>query len=123
MRNFREAQNYHSHSMLDYLPAVPSLNITHANASLLMTWSPPITQGNGPITYCVDVVNSTSTTPSHSICDITETRYTYKLPAKYWCDIYFISITPVNQTFRGRTHIRRYTDLGDQNRMYMHACT
>ena len=76
------------------------------NSTFFLTWAPPVTLnviGTEPnvSSYCVNVFNTTSTTTLHSECDINETRFSYPMPSRSWCDLFVISITPVNEVGNG----------------------
>ena len=88
------------------LSTVNDLTITVSNSTLFLTWEPPftldITSEDPDITgYCVDVVDSTSSTTLLSQCGINETEYSYPLPQDAVCHSYVLSITPVNVIGRG----------------------
>ncbi len=82
------------------LPAVVSLTATPIllNSIISLTWTPPFSldiPGVDPdITYCVGVVNSTSSLVIHSQCGITDTQYNYTNNTE--CDTYTFTVTPVN---------------------------
>lgn len=109
---FKTCFTYNYVLMLGLLSAVTSSNANLINSTVYITWTPP--NNDSDITYCVDVMNSTSISTLHSECGITGTEYSYPLPHKNWCDIYFFSIIPVNQVGNGTIHIQQ----GEiQNRM------
>ena len=89
------------------LSAVDAVAITTSDSgsTLSLTWEPPFTldiTGVDPdITYCVDVINSTSSVTLHSECGITETEFSYPLPEDAVCHSYVLAITPVNVVGRG----------------------
>ncbi len=85
------------------LPAVGSLTATPIllNSIIFLTLTPPfsldITNVNPDITYCMGVVNSTSSLVIHSQCGITDTQYNYTVsPRSTPCDTYTFTVTPVN---------------------------
>ena len=89
------------------LSAVDAVAITTSDSGsiLSLTWEPPFSldiDGVDPdITYCVDVINSTSSVTLHSECGITETEFSYPLPEDAVCHSYVLTITPVNVVGRG----------------------
>ena len=89
------------------LSAVDAVTITTSDPGFILslTWEPPFTldiDGVDPdITYCVDVINSTSSVTLHSECGITETEFSYPLPQDAVCHSYVLTITPVNVVGRG----------------------
>ena len=87
------------------LSAVGSLRATSQNYTFFLTWTAPFTldiAGVDPdITYCVGVVNSTSST-LHSQCGITETEYEYPIPPDSACHMYMFTVTPVNPVGNGQ---------------------
>ena len=63
--------------------------MTVQDSTISLTWTSPFTldiTGVDPdITYCVGVVNSTSSSTLHSQCEITETEYEYPIPPDSAC--------------------------------------
>jgi hypothetical protein len=84
---------------VDHLSAVTSTSTTLLDNIIYINWTPPIS--DQPITYCVDVTNTSLPSSLHSECDITRTEYNYTLPPRSWCTEYFISIVPVNEVGNG----------------------
>ena len=82
------------------LSAVDAVNIMASNTTLSLTWEPPftldITGVDTDITYCVDVVNSTSSATLHSQCGIDETEFSYPVPQDAVCHSYVLTTTPIN---------------------------
>ena len=96
--------------------AVGSLELTPGFNTTTLNWTAPftldITTVDPDITYCVDVVSSTSSATLHSECGITETEFTYPLPPRSWCDQYNFTVTPVNVVGNGtRNSIHSSQDL------------
>ena len=91
--------------MAGLLSAVGSLMVTVQDSNFSLTWTAPFTldiRGVDPdITYCVGVVNSTSSSTLHSECDITETDYEYPIPPDSACHNYTFIVTPVNPVGNG----------------------
>ncbi len=94
--------------MLGLLNAVSTLIVTPElfNSTISLAWTPPfsldITNVDHDITYCVDVVNSTSSLVIHSQCGITDTQYNYTVSNRSTpCDNYTFTITPVNEVGNG----------------------
>ena len=87
------------------LSAVGSLNITPSNFTLSLTWEPPFTLDivgvTADITYCVDVVDSTSSTTLRSQCDISETEFSLPLLDAVCYSSLLLTVTPVNVVGRG----------------------
>ena len=80
--------------------------ITIQDSIISLTWTAPftldITTNVGPdITYCVGVVNSTSSSTLHSECGITETEYEYPIPPDSACHDHMVTVTPVNPADNG----------------------
>ena len=90
---------------LGLLSTVGSLHITASNTALSLTWEPPFTLDivgvDHDITYCVDVVDSTSSTTLHSQCDITETEFSLPLLDAVCHSSLILTVTPVNIVGRG----------------------
>ena len=90
---------------LGLLSTVGSLHITVSNITLSLTWEPPFTLdivGVDPdITYCVDVVDSTSSTTLRSQCDITDAEFTHPLLDAVCYSSLILTVTPVNIVGRG----------------------
>ena len=88
------------------LSAVGSLSVTLQDSTISLNWTAPFTldiRGVDPdITYCVAVVNSTSSTP-HSQCGINVTEYEYPIPPDSTCHNYTFTfiVTPVNAVGNG----------------------
>ncbi len=89
--------------MLGLLPAVSFLTATPIplDSIISLTWTPPfsldIPSVYPDITYCVGVVNSTSSLVIHSQCGITDTQYNYTVsPISTPCDTYTFTVTPIN---------------------------
>ncbi len=82
------------------LPAVGSLTATPIplDSIISLTWTPPgIPNVDPDITYCVGVVNFTSSLVIDSQCGITDTQYNYTVsPNDTKCDTYTFTVTPVN---------------------------
>ena len=84
--------------------AVDSLTLSLQNRAVFLNWTAPFTldiPDTDPITYCVDIVNSTSSATLHSECGINVTEYTY-LPPDSGCRDHVITVTPVNVVGRGQ---------------------
>ena len=86
--------------LLGTLSAVSSLSISSQNSLVNLTWTAPFTLDidniDPDITYCVDVINYTSSMMLHSECDILTTEYSYPIPPTIWCGRLGISVTPMN---------------------------
>ena len=83
-----------------------SLDVASIETSaLFLNWTAPftldITATVPDITYCVDVVSSTSSATLHSQCGITEMEFTYPLLSRISCDGYNFTVTPVNVVGNG----------------------
>ena len=87
------------------LSAVGSLMMTVQDSTISLTWTAPFTldiTGVDPdITYCVGVVNSTSSSTLHLECGITETEYEYPIPSDSACHDHMVTVTPVNHAGNG----------------------
>ncbi len=95
------------------LSAVGSLNVGSENESTVsLRWTAPFTLDisfrEDDITYCVDVVSSTSL---HSECGINVTEFTYPLPPRSWCDEYNFTVTPVNLVGNGTRESVDYSQV------------
>ena len=89
-----------------FLSAVGSLMMTVQNSTISLTWTAPFTldiPGDPDITYCVGVVNSTSSSTLHSQCGITETGFSFSIPPDSACHNYTFTftVTPVNGVGNG----------------------
>lgn len=93
----------------DHHLAVQTLNFSDEqnSSSLNISWILPQDFEAVNIKYCVDVVNKTSALLSE--CNITETRYTYNLPARSWCEVYRITVTPVNCLGNGTNFTEQFS--------------
>ena len=81
----------------------PSVDLVGTNISL--TWTAPftldLTNVDPDITYCVDVVNSTSSSTVLSECEITVTGFNFSIPIDRVRDDYTFTVTPVNLAGNG----------------------
>ena len=81
----------------------PSVDLVGTDMSL--TWITPFTLDisnvDPDITYCVDVVNSTSSSIVLSECGITVTGFNFSIPIGRVCDNYTFTVTPVNRAGNG----------------------
>ena len=88
------------------LLAVTSLTLSLHKPNISLSWTAPfsldIPNTDPDITYCVDVINSTSSTIIHSDCGITVTEYTYPIPLDNGCHDHAITVTPVNVAGNGQ---------------------
>ena len=79
--------------------------MTVQDSTISLNWIAPFTldiAGVDPdITYCVGVVNSTSSSTLHSQCGITETEYEYPIPPDSACHDHMVTVTPVNVVGNG----------------------
>ena len=76
--------------------------VTSSNNSAVVNWTaPPTPETSVGITYCVDVVSTTSSATLHSECQIDETGFAYHLPYRSWCHILNFIVTPVNPAGNG----------------------
>ena len=83
------------------LPILEYLGLSDNNAArVYMNWTSPVYAD----TYCVDVVDSTSST-LETECDIRMTMYEYDLPRESWCYHYFFTVTPRNDFDQNGTEI------------------
>ena len=87
------------------LSAVDFLILTHEMSTISANWTAPFTldvdSTNPDITYCVNVVNSTSSETLHRRCGITETHFTYPTPDNRQCPALLFTVTPVNRVGNG----------------------
>ena len=87
-------------SLIGLLSAVGSSFVALTNTAIFLTWTAPFTleisDVEPDITYCVDVVNSTS---SSSECEITVTSFS--IPIGRVCDNYNFTVIPVNGAGNG----------------------
>ncbi len=86
------------------LSAVSSLQISTINSTISLNWVPPFTLDLfSTITYCVGVVNSTSSARLEISCGSDEIRFEYPLrqPSGRSCDDYIFTVTPVNEAGNG----------------------
>ena len=86
--------------------------MTVQDSTISLTWTAPFTldiAGVDPdITYCVGVVNSSSTL--HSQCGITETEYEYPIPPDSACHDHMVTVTPVNPAGNGTSSLLTYSE-------------
>ena len=76
-----------------------------SSTSISLTWESPFTldiSGVDPdITYCVDVINFTSSFTLHLQCDITITEFSYPIPQDALCHSFILTVSPINVVGRG----------------------
>ena len=96
----------------------PSVDLVVTNISL--TWTAPFTLDisdvDPDITYCVDVINSTSSSIILSVCGITVTGFNFSIPIGRVCDNYTFTVTPVNGAGNGTAVTLGYSQ--DFSRMF-----
>ena len=101
-----------SFHIIGLLGVVSSISLTVTNSIISVKWLPPpsldIYNVNPDITYCVDVLNSTTHTVVDSQCGITETEFVYPVPPDAICHIYTFTVTPVNGAGNGTSNIVSY---------------
>ena len=95
------------------LAAVGNLVATANDTFIYLTWTPPFTLDmtfiHPDITYCVKVVNATSSTTLHSQCGITEPEFTYPYTlSTITCDEIKFTVTPVNVVVHGQSQTASY---------------
>lgn len=81
--------------------AVSSLTVRLDQADLILSWTAPFTldiSGVSPdiSSYCLDVVNLTSSTTIYSECDISDTEFVYPEPPDNDCHVYGFTVTAIN---------------------------
>ncbi len=77
-----------------------------------LSWEAPSTLlDNQVITYCVDVVNSTSSATLHSECGITAPNFTYPIPRDSDCHAIMFTVTPVNVVGNGTNRTVSYSGI------------
>ncbi len=97
---------------IDFLITVGSLTAAFIplDSIISLTWTPHFSINVNPdITYCVDVVNSTSSLVLHSQCNITDTQYNYTVSPRSTCtcDTYTFTVTPVTVVGNGTSASER----------------
>lgn len=100
--------NYYLYQYVGLLSAVDNLNATVLDSTISLTWIPPFSldiPGVHPdITYCIDVINSTSSQLILSQCEIGVSQYNYPRPLSLEnkaCDVFIFIVTPVNVVGNG----------------------
>ena len=87
------------------LTAVGSPSVDLVDADISLTWTAPFTLDisnvDPDITYCVNVVNSTSSSIVLSECGITVTGFNFSIPLGRVCDNYTFIVIPFNLVGNG----------------------
>ena len=87
------------------LSAVGSLTVYLQDGCTFLNWIAPFSLDipiiSVDITYCVDVINSTSSVTLHSECGINRTEYNFPVPTGSGCGGVIVTVTPVNVAGRG----------------------
>lgn len=90
------------------LSAVPTLEATELNSTISFSWMVPayrningISKDGNTITYCVEILNQTSTETLLNRCGIVETEFSYSTPADGMCHALRFSVSPVNPVGEG----------------------
>ena len=95
------------------LAAVGSPSVDLLGTDIILTWTAPFTLDisnvDPDITYCVDVVNSTSLSTVLSECGITVTEFSFSIPLGRVCDNYTFTVTPVNRAGNGTAFTLGYS--------------
>ena len=101
------------------LAAVGSPSVGLVGTDISLTWTAPFTLDisnvDPDITYCVDVVNSTSSSIVLSECGITVTGFNFSIPLGRVCDNFSFTVIPVNRAGNGTAVTLGYSITG----MYM----
>ena len=86
---------------IGFLSAIGSLMMTVQDSTISLTWTAPFTldiPGDPDITYCVSMVNSTSSSTLHSPCGITETGFSFSIPPDSACHNYTFTFTVIDSS-------------------------
>ena len=98
------------------LAAVGSPSVDLVGTDIFLTWTAPFTldisNADPDITYCVDVVNSTSSSTVLSERGITVTGFNFSIPLGRVCDNYTFTVTPVNMVGNGTAVTLGYSITG-----------
>ncbi len=107
------------------LDVIGSPVLTAKGSTITLNWTAPFTldiSGVDPdITYCVDVVNFTSSATLHSECGINRTEFTYLVVStNAGCDIIQFIVNPINIVGNGTTSTISY--FGAEYRKLIAKC-
>ena len=95
------------------LSSVESLAFSSQSSAISLSWAAPftldITDIDPDITYCVDVVSSSSVVKE---CDITVTDYLFPLSSNIGCVDVTFTVTPVNVLGEGNKTSLSVNDRG-----------
>ena len=97
------------------LAAVGNLTLSVQDSMLLATWTAPFTLtievGEDDISYCIDIINITSSSSLFSQCGINATQISLSLSLDDVCHVYRITVTPVNVVGRGERNSLIYSQI------------
>ena len=86
---------------------------------ICLSWTAPftldLTESSVDITYCVDVISTTTSDTLLSECSIVATSFSYLLPPMSWCKEYNFTVTPVNVVGNGTKSSEHYSQLNKGN--------
>ena len=74
------------------------------------------------ITYCVNVVNSNSSSTLHSECGINETEFSYPIPPDSQCNNYTFIVIPVNLVGNGSEDLAPYVGAQASKSLLVLCC-
>jgi hypothetical protein len=106
--------------LIGLLPAVVSLEATFSSDFIYFTWTPPFTLDITDVEpdisgYCIDIINSTTSSTLYSLCGINETEFIFPTPPDNGCQGYIAcTVIPVNAVGNGTMAISSNSLAGEE---------
>ena len=83
-----------NNAILDYVPLTVEVEIHSLDNTIYLNWTVPMSLNE--TVYCVHINDSVSQLTLYSSCDINMTEFSYPTPFDSHCNIFLITVSPVN---------------------------